>query len=130
MSMGMEGQLFCRMQNVFFNETYLLSKEPLDVLLETYGIRAEDLTGTVRTRAAAKLRMWRPTAEQVEWDRPQILEIQKKRMKLMNGAIEESFACMGRRLKDGDIVMRRKYCEWVHDLPRDPWGALYDRKDP
>lgn len=110
------------LQNVFFNETYLLSKEPLDVLPETYGIRAEDLTGTVRTRAAAKLRMWRPTAEQVEWDRPQILEIQKKRMKLMNGAIEESFADMGRRLKDGDIVMRRKYCEWVHDLPRDPWG--------
>lgn len=32
----------------------------------------------MRARAAAKLRMWRPTAEQVEWDNPQILEIQKK----------------------------------------------------
>lgn len=110
------------LQNGFFNETYLLSKKPLDDLLETYGIKPEDLSETVRMRAAAKLGTWRPTAEQVEWDSPQVLKIQKKRVKLMNEAIEEAFACMGREIKDGDIVMRRKYCEWVRDLPRDPWG--------
>lgn len=110
------------LRNAFFNETYLIAKKPMEEILRAYRIDIEWVNATERSRLHAKLYYWKPTPDSVKWDSREVLEIQRKRAALMDAALLEGFRRMKGYLEGVDITMRRKYCKWVYDLPRDPWG--------
>jgi len=114
-------------REAFYNETYLLATQPLDEILKMYDFEPSWFSQQNKILIHSKRYHWKPTGDEVRGNSEQILLIQAKRANTMSRMIADNFRDMGEKLPGLGIDKRRRFCQWVTELPRDPWG-FYTQK--
>lgn len=114
-------------REAFYNETYLIATQPLDEILKMYDLEPSWFSQQNKILIHSKLYHWKPTGDEVKGNSEQILMIQAKRANTMSHMIADNFRDMGERLPGMDIDKRRRFCQWISELTRDPWG-FYTQK--
>ncbi len=109
------------MTDAFYNEVYLLPVRVTD-LFEIYGIEAGKVNEESLIRIHSKIIEWKPSGG-VEFSVDEdVLEIQNKRIAAMNNAVRDGFLKIGTVFDDITVMIQRKICRWIDELPRDPYG--------
>jgi len=120
-----QGMLY--MTDDFYNEVYLIPARVTD-LLEIYGIDSDKVNEESLIKIHAKIKEWKP-AERINFSvDEEILKIQNRRIAAMHNAVINGFSKAGTTFKDAPVMIQRKLCRWIDELPRDPYGYFTRRR--
>ena len=115
------------MTDAFYNEVYLLPDKVTD-LLEIYGIDVGKVNEESLIRIHSKIVEWKPSDEVDFSADEEILEIQNRRVAAMHSTVKNGFSKIGAAFDDAPIMIQRKMCRWIDELPRDPYGYFTLRR--
>ena len=115
------------MTDAFYNEVYMLPNKVTD-LLGIYGIDAGKVNEESLIRIHSKITEWKPTGGVDFSVDEEILEMQNRRIAAMHSTVKNGFSKIGAAFDDAPIMIQRKMCRWIDELPRDPYGYFTLRR--
>ncbi len=115
------------MTDDFYNEVYLVPAKVAD-LLEMYGIDPGKVSEESLIKIHSKIKEWEPSYEISFSVDEEMLKIQNRRIAAMHNAVMNGFSKVGTAFKDAPIMIQRKLCRWMDELPRDPYGYFTRRR--
>ncbi|WP_168171597.1 IS3 family transposase [Oribacterium sp. C9] len=109
------------MTDAFYNEVYMLPYK-VTKLLEIYGIEPNLVSEESLIRIHLKIKEWKPSDSINFSVCEEILKIQNRRIAAMHNAVMNDFSKVADTFKAAPIMIQRKICRWIDELPRDPYG--------
>ena len=116
------------LKDVFFNDACLILPQGLDVILEVFALKPEWFPEQEQILLREKLNTWIPQECAEPSLSPLLLQITGNREQAMAAMLAEGFEEIRGLLPRADIETKRRLCQLVAKIPKDPWGYYTIRK--
>lgn len=116
------------LKECFYNEAKPFADMGISRVLEIFGIDGDWPDNESKIEIGAKLRRWECTDRRLESKDRQALDIFWNQERAMSHLVADGFARIGQQLPGLNPQQRRSLCQWIRELPRDPWGFYTTRR--
>ena len=116
------------LKDAFFNDACLILPRGLDVILGVFALKPEWFSEQEQILFQEKLNTWIPQECTGPSLSPLLLQITGDREQAMTAMLAEGFEEIRRLLPRADIETKRRLCQLVAKIPKDPWGYYTIRK--
>lgn len=111
-----------QLKNAFYNEAYLLYPLGLEKILRIFELPSDQIPERSKVMISSKLHSWSRGDEQLSEDSEQIRRIRRSKVVELNQLVQTGFSSLGKGFSKMDIKNKRRFCQYLQELPRDTTG--------